>query len=89
MNSFLTDSTNPFTTKNSKFYQLRDYQQSLVQDIFTVWDSGYQSVLAILPTAGGKTICFVEVASTFLAKNQPVLVIAHLEELIMKLTQMP
>ncbi|AFZ22025.1 DEAD/DEAH box helicase [Allocoleopsis franciscana] len=82
MNSFLTNSTNPFTTKNSKFYQLRDYQQSLVQDIFTAWDSGYQSVLAILPTAGGKTICFVEVASTFLAKNQPVLVIAHLEELI-------
>lgn len=37
--------------------QLRDYQQTLVDDIYAQWRS-VQCVLAVLATGGGKTFCF-------------------------------
>jgi superfamily II DNA or RNA helicase len=37
---------------------LRPYQQQLVTDIRLQYQLGKRSVLAVLPTGGGKTVCF-------------------------------
>lgn len=67
---------------SNELYQLRDYQQTLIDNIFKAWEAGHQSVLAYLPTGAGKTICFSAIAATFIDNVRRVLVIAHLEELI-------
>lgn len=62
--------------------QLRDYQIKLIQDVFAEWELGSTAVMAQLPTGGGKTICFVAIAKTFLERQKRVLILAHREELI-------
>jgi superfamily II DNA or RNA helicase len=37
---------------------LRPYQQHLVTEIRGQYQLGRRSVLAVLPTGGGKTVCF-------------------------------
>jgi len=41
---------------------LRPYQQQLVTDIRLQYQLGKRSVLAVLPTGGGKTVCFAYIA---------------------------
>lgn len=62
--------------------QLRPYQLDIVQQVFSHWFNGHNSVVVQLPTGGGKTIIFAAVANEFVALKQPVLVIAHRSELI-------
>ena len=62
--------------------QLRDYQIDIVQQIFECWKYGLSSVAIQLPTGAGKTIIFTAVANEFIARGEPVLVIAHRTELI-------
>jgi superfamily II DNA or RNA helicase/AraC-like DNA-binding protein len=61
---------------------LRDYQQTLVQDIYRAWSDGNRKVLAQLPTGAGKTICFAQIAKDFVQKQGRVLVLTHRKELI-------
>ena len=62
--------------------QLRPYQLDIVQQIFSHWFNGHSSVAVQLPTGAGKTIIFTAVANEFIARTDPVLVIAHRTELI-------
>lgn len=61
-------------------YKLRDYQKSLIQGVYERWKSGDRSVMAQLPTGGGKTAIFSEIAREM--AQEGVLVIAHRQELI-------
>jgi superfamily II DNA or RNA helicase len=66
-------------------YSLRDYQQQLIGDLFRTWlEPSTKRVLVQLPTGGGKTVIFANVAQQFLSRNQPVLVLAHREELLLQ-----
>lgn len=65
-------------------YQLRPYQQSLIQEVFTQWSSGNRRVMLQLPTGGGKTVLFAALAREFVSKGESVLVLAHREELIVQ-----
>ncbi len=63
-------------------YQLRDYQKDLVQQVFKSWAAGHRRLMLQLPTGGGKTIIFSEIARSFLNQGMGVLVLAHRKELI-------
>ena len=63
-------------------FTLRDYQQDLVEKIFSEWRKGHRRVMAQLPTAGGKTVTFAAIAKFFTEQNGKVLVMAHRKELI-------
>jgi superfamily II DNA or RNA helicase/phage antirepressor YoqD-like protein len=67
---------------SEKSIRLREYQNTLIQQIYSSWASGKKKVLAQLPTGAGKTICFAEIVKSFAAKQQGVLVLAHRQELI-------
>jgi superfamily II DNA or RNA helicase len=74
-------------------FTLRDYQQDLIEEVFTAWAGGIKKLLLQLSTGGGKTIIFVAIAqraaakliaSKFIARSERVLVVAHREELILQ-----
>jgi len=60
---------------------LRDYQQALIQGILEAWKQD-KRLLAQLPTGGGKTIIFTAIAREFYQRGEPVLVLAHRQELV-------
>lgn len=62
---------------------LRPYQQEFVSGVAKGFMAGYMRQLGVLPTGGGKSICFAHIANRFHAKrNERTLVLAHREELI-------
>ena len=61
---------------------LRPYQQQLITDIRLQYQLGHKSVLAVLPTGGGKTICFSYIAQAASIKGNRVLVLVHRQELL-------
>ena len=63
-------------------YSLREYQKDWIYDIFAAWEGGFRSVLAQLPTAAGKTVCFAYISNDFFREGKKVLVIAHRLELV-------
>lgn len=62
--------------------QLRPYQQQLITDIRLQYQLGHKSVLAVLPTGGGKTVCFSYIAEQASRKGNRVLVLVHRQELL-------
>ncbi|OIP69409.1 MAG: hypothetical protein AUK48_14595 [Oscillatoriales cyanobacterium CG2_30_44_21] len=64
---------------------LRGYQQSLIRLVYEKWDKGLLKILMQLPTGGGKTIILAAIARNFYQRQEPILVIAHTEELIFQL----
>jgi superfamily II DNA or RNA helicase len=70
------------TISRQSTYQLRDYQINLIQQVFSSWFNGDRHLMLQLPTGGGKTIIFTAIAHEFTVQSEPVLVIAHREELI-------
>jgi superfamily II DNA or RNA helicase len=62
--------------------KLRQYQTDLIQKVFGLWKEDKRRILLQLPTGGGKTVIFCSIAQEFISQSQPVLVIAHREELI-------
>lgn len=58
---------------------LRPYQTALLFDILAAFAGGARRVLAVLPTGGGKTICFSELAQ---ADTDATAIVAHRRELI-------
>ena len=65
--------------------KLRDYQQALIRLVYEKWDKGLLKILMQLPTGGGKTIILAAIARNFFQRQEPILVIAHTEELISQL----
>jgi superfamily II DNA or RNA helicase len=63
-------------------YQLRDYQSDLLDRIDKAWLAGHRSILAQLPTGGGKTIVFSTVVHQASKSGLKCLILAHREELI-------
>ncbi|MES2211332.1 MAG: DEAD/DEAH box helicase [Chloroflexota bacterium] len=63
---------------------LRPFQVDIGDDVRREWTRGVQRVAAVLPTGGGKTTIFVDIAERWLADNpgRRVVVIAHRTELI-------
>jgi len=61
---------------------LRSYQQQLINDIRLQYQLGRKSVLAVLPTGGGKTVCFSYIAEQASRKGNRVLVLVHRQELL-------
>ena len=65
--------------------KLRDYQQALIRLVYEKWDKGLLKILMQLPTGGGKTIILAAIARNFFQRQEPILAIAHSEELIFQL----
>jgi DNA repair protein RadD len=61
---------------------LRPYQQHLVTEIRGQYQLGRRSVLAVLPTGGGKTVCFAHIAQAASIKGNRVLILVHRAELL-------
>jgi DNA repair protein RadD len=62
--------------------QLRPYQTQLVTEIRGQYQLGHKSVLAVLPTGGGKTVCFSYIAQAASVKGNRVLILVHRAELL-------
>jgi superfamily II DNA or RNA helicase len=50
---------------------LRPYQQQLVTEIRGQYQLGHKAVLAVLPTGGGKTVCFSYICPSRQRQRQP------------------
>ena len=61
---------------------LRPYQAQLITDIRLQYQLGHRSVLAVLPTGGGKTVCFSYIAQAASVKGNRVLILVHRAELL-------
>ena len=62
--------------------QLRPYQEALVAQIRAQYQLGHRSVLAALPTGGGKTVIFSYITENAAARGKKVLILVHRRELI-------
>jgi superfamily II DNA or RNA helicase len=56
---------------------LRPYQSQLVTEIRGQYQLGHKAVLAVLPTGGGKTVCFAHIAQAASIKGNRVLILVH------------
>ena len=61
---------------------LRPYQQQLITDIRLQYQLGHHRVLAVLPTGGGKTVCFSYIAQSAARKGNRVCILVHRQELL-------
>jgi len=61
---------------------LRPYQHQLITEIRGRYQLGDRSVLAVLPTGGGKTVCFSYIAEQAAIKGNRVCVMVHRAELL-------
>ena len=61
---------------------LRPYQQQLINEIRGQYQLGHKSVLAVLPTGGGKTVCFSHIAERAAKRGNRVCVLVHRAELL-------
>ena len=62
--------------------QLRPYQEALVAQIRFQYQLGHSSVLAVLPTGGGKTVIFSHIAQSTARKGNRVCILVHRAELL-------
>ncbi len=61
---------------------LRPYQQQALADIRAAFREGARAPLYVLPTGGGKTIVFAEIARSAAARHNRVLIIVHRQEIL-------
>ena len=61
---------------------LRPYQQELITDIRLQYQMGHRRVLAVLPTGGGKTVCFSYIAQAAAKKGNRICILVHRQELL-------
>ena len=61
---------------------LRPYQHQFITDIRLQYQLGKRAVLAVLPTGGGKTVCFSHIAHAAARKGNRVLILVHRAELL-------
>jgi DNA repair protein RadD len=61
---------------------LRPYQQKMVDEIRLQYQLGHKSVLGVLSTGGGKTVCFSHIAQSAARKGNRVCILVHRAELL-------
>jgi DNA repair protein RadD len=61
---------------------LRPYQTQFIDQIRLQYQLGHRSVLAVLPTGGGKTVCFSHIAQSAAKKGNRVCILVHRAELL-------
>lgn len=64
--------------------ELRPYQKALKSGIYTAFRETKRSVLAQLPTGGGKTILFCAICADALAKGHRIIILVHRKELVLQ-----
>lgn len=62
--------------------KLRPYQQKLIDDTRFQLQLGRKKILIVLPTGGGKTVCFSHIAESASKKGNRVCVLVHRAELL-------
>lgn len=62
--------------------RLRDYQQQDVNAIRDAMARGKRAILYVLPTGGGKTVVFSNIAATVAARNKSTMTLVHRIELL-------
>lgn len=62
--------------------ELRNYQFRAVCRVFEAWRNGSRRVCLQLPTGGGKTVIFAEIADRFLQHSKSALILVHRIELV-------
>lgn len=62
---------------------LRQYQSALNNAVQVAWNRGHKNVLAVLPTGGGKTVCFADIVNK---EPGAVCVVAHRQELVSQIS---
>jgi len=67
--------------------KLRDYQEASINGIRDSFRQGKRRVLLVLPTGGGKTICFSYIAAGVAKNHKRVLIIAHRRELLRQISK--
>ena len=66
---------------------LRDYQAPMVDRVRAEFRAGRRRVLMVLPTGGGKTICFCYIAANAAARGNRVWILAHRVELVDQISE--
>jgi len=66
---------------------LRDYQETSIREIQTLYRQGVKKVLLHLPTGAGKTKTFCEMLRLAHAKKTPSLLVVHMDQLIRQAEQ--
>ena len=61
---------------------LRPYQQTFIDNIRDAYAEGHKSVMAVLPTGGGKTICFSYIADNAAKRGNTTFILVHRKNLI-------
>jgi DNA repair protein RadD len=61
---------------------LRPYQQQAVERVRDSFRTGSKRPLLVLPTGGGKTVCFSHITNGAAAKGNRVLILVHRQELL-------
>lgn len=64
--------------------KLRPYQQELVDQLRAAFGNGRRCPLLVLPTGGGKTVIFTEIAKRMAAKGNHCCILVHRQELLMQ-----
>lgn len=66
---------------------LRHYQSRAIDDILAAFEAGHRSVLYTLPTAGGKTVVFAEIARRCAEHGTRVAILVHRDSLLQQASQ--
>lgn len=61
---------------------LRPYQDAWIDGLRQSFRAGHHSPLGVLPTGGGKTVCFSYLTSRLIAAGKRVVILVHRDELI-------
>jgi DNA repair protein RadD len=62
--------------------ELRPYQSALIERVRQAFREGANAPLMVLPTGGGKTVCFVFISRSAAERGKRILILAHRIELI-------
>jgi len=63
-------------------YPLRPYQIQVNRDTTEAYKAGRRSILVVVPTGGGKTVMFTDLAARASRKNNSVLILTHRQEIL-------
>ena len=69
--------------RKTQMIQLRPYQWQFVDDINAAWSNGARSVLGVMPTGGGKTVCFAWLMHEHLGASAA---IVHRKEIVSQIS---
>lgn len=64
--------------------QLRDYQQTAVDNVRNAYAAGDKAPLLVLPTGGGKTFVFCYIAESVAARGKRIYILVHRSELLIQ-----